>query len=293
MKRDITPYHLGGSLYLPATHKDLLPVVCSGKIPGLKSVIIDFEDAIASAELEAGHEAFERLLKESLNQALLVFVRPRSVKHLKALLRLEGIEKIDGFVLAKCDTTNMQPYFRVLKSQPFWVMPVLESAELFEPKKLSQMERFFSRHFDMILSLRFGGEDISSRLGLKRRCDQTLYDLPAVVQLLSTLVLRFKPKGFNISAPVFTCFKNGEGFGDEVVNDLNMGLFSKTLIHPSQVEAVNRLYRPTLDEYESALKVTQKDASALISHNGMMLETVPHRRWAQAVLMRKELYGVA
>ncbi len=292
MKRDITPYHLGASLYLPANHKNLFAVAVRKKYPEVKSIIIDFEDAIYDEDLHDASKNLTELLAIIPKQALLIFIRPRSVDHLHALLLLEGIKKIDGFVLAKCDTTNMHAYFDQLHDQPFWLMPVLESPQVFEPAKLFEIKQFLMQHHKQILSLRFGGEDLSSYLGMKRQCEDVLYDFYPLVQLLSTLVLQFKSAGFNLTAAVFACFKNETGFIKEVAQDLKMGLFGKTVIHPSQVHLSNEAYKITQEELSQAEKVMAENTKAIMASDGMMLETVVHRRWAKGVMMRKELYGV-
>lgn len=292
MKRDITAFHLGATLYLPAIHKNLRAVAVDTKYPQVKSIIIDFEDAIFDEDMEYASKNIEKLLADIPPQELLVFIRPRSLEHLQTLLELKNIDKIDGFVLAKCDTQNMKAYFWSLKDRAFWVMPVLESPEIFDASKVSSMKAFFLEHQEQILSLRFGGEDLSSYLGLKRQCEDILYDFYPLQHLLSNIVLNFKSTGFNITAPVFACFKNQEGFVKELLEDLKMGLFGKTVIHPSQISLAHKAYAVSASELEQAHKVLSRDATAIMASGGMMLETIPHRRWAKGIMIRKELYGV-
>lgn len=292
MKREITAFHLGASLYLPAIHKNLFAVAVEGKYPQVKSIIIDFEDAIFDDDLQTAHSNLSSVLAKLPKQELLVFIRPRSIEHLEDLLLLDAIEKIDGFVLAKCDTQNMQAYFSLLSDKVFWLMPVLESTEVFEADKLRQIKSFFIEHKEQILSLRFGGEDLSSYLGLKRQCEDIFYDFHPLKHLLSTVVLTFKSVGFNITAPVFACFKNKSGFVKELQEDLKMGLFGKTVIHPSQIALAHKNYGITTEELEQAKKVLSEDATAIMASDGMMLETIPHRRWARGIITREGLYGV-
>ena len=171
-------------------------------------------------------------------------------------------------------------------------MPVLESKEIYDTRKVQIIRDFFVQHQDKILSLRFGGEDLSSSLGLKRACEDILYDFYPIKHLLSSLVLQFKPYGFNITAAVFTCFKNDEGLIKELQEDLKMGLFGKTVIHPKQVAIVHKAYAVSQVEWEQAQQVNDKDAKAIISSEGSMLESIPHRRWAKQILQREKLYGI-
>ena len=230
MQRDINAFHLGATLYLPAIHKNLRAVALNAKYSQAKSIIIDFEDAIFDEDMLQATKNITELLAEITQQELLIFIRPRSLDHLQTLLELEHIDKIDGFVLAKCDTQNMKEYFLPLQEKAFWIMPVLESTEIFDSSKIALIKAFLLEHQKQILTLRFGGEDLSSYLGLKRQCEDIIYDFYPLQQLLSSIVLNFKSLGFNISAPVFACFKNEQGFLKEVREDLKMGLFGKTVI---------------------------------------------------------------
>lgn len=292
MKRDINAFHLGATLYLPAIHKNVRAVVLEAKYPQAKSIIIDFEDAIFDEDMLQAQENVAQLLVDIPEQELLIFIRPRSLEHLQILLGLKDIDKIDGFVLAKCDTQNMREYFLSLKGRAFWIMPVLESVEIFDSSKVAFIKAFLLEYKKEILTLRFGGEDLSSYLGLKRQCEDILYDFYPLQQLLSTIVLNFKSHGFNITAPVFACFKNEEGFLKEVRGDLKMGLFGKTVIHPAQIDLAHKTYAVSESELQQAQKVLSKDASAIMVSDGMMLETIPHQRWAKAILIRREVYGV-
>ena len=111
MKRLISSYEVGGALYIPATHKNVRKVILENYYPFVQSVILDFEDAISEDDFENISDEMMLLLRELPKQKLLVFIRPRDNQHLKILLALPEIEKIDGFVLAKFDTKTMKEIF--------------------------------------------------------------------------------------------------------------------------------------------------------------------------------------
>jgi len=276
---------------MPATHKNVRKVLLENYYPFVQSVILDFEDAISQEEFEKFSD-ISLLLSELPKQKLLVFIRPRDNQHLQKLLALPDIGKVDGFVLAKFDTKTMKRSMKQIPKGKFWVMPVLESSELFDKKKLEKISKFLVKKTDEILMLRFGAEDLSTHLGLKRNCETMLYDLPPLSLLLNQLILHFKPLGFAISAGVYTCFSNESGFKKEVEKDLLCGLFGKTLIHPKQSQLLHELYKVDAKDLDSATQSLKDDAKAIFSHEGMMIESVPHRRWAQAIIKRSEVYGV-
>ncbi len=293
MKRSLSPYEVGGALYLPATHKNLRKVLLEAYYPFVQTVIIDFEDAINDDDYMKVKDEMDEILAQLPQQKLLVFIRPRDHEHLQRLLKLAHIQKIDGFVLAKFDTKHMKKSMALIPKGDFWVMPVLESKELFDIKKREKIAKFLIKVKEDILLLRFGAEDLSSHLGLKRNCETLLYDLPSLSLLLNQIILQFKPLGFVISAPVYTCFSNEKGFEAEVKKDLLSGLFGKTLIHPQQSKQLNALLKVSQEDLSAAKKSLEKDVDAIFAHEGMMIETVPHRRWADGIIKRSEVYGVA
>ena len=90
---------LGATLYLPATRPDLGEILTLDKLPGLRSVVVCTEDAIHEYELPLALANLERVLDRLPPCPVLRFIRPRNVGVLTQLLRMPGIERIDGIVL--------------------------------------------------------------------------------------------------------------------------------------------------------------------------------------------------
>ena len=63
MIRNLSPIQLGGTLYIPATHKNVDAVCNENKFPELRSCIIDTEDAIGEDELERALENISNMLQ--------------------------------------------------------------------------------------------------------------------------------------------------------------------------------------------------------------------------------------
>ena len=119
---------LGASLYVPATHKELINIAKGLKYPGLKSLIIDTEDSITTDDLPFAYENIGKLLQELSNSPLeggargmlfdsplrpMVFIRVRNTKEYQRLSDFENIKNIDGFVLPKFTLENMEDYLKV------------------------------------------------------------------------------------------------------------------------------------------------------------------------------------
>jgi citrate lyase beta subunit len=234
------------------------------------------------------------MLKAYKRGTLKLFFRPRSGDVLKQMLLLDGIEKIDGFVLPKFDTENMQDYFEILAPYRhlFFIMPVIESRALFDIKKLREIAQFLKAdEYKQTLMVRLGGEDMLKHLALKRHCNTSLYDLIAPSAVMANMLQVFKPLGYELSAPVYNCINNREFFQKEVHKDIEQGFIGKTIIHPSQIEALDEMYRVSESEARMAHAMLDEKSEAIIVQDGAMGEKFAHYRWAEVIVKREELYG--
>lgn len=294
-KKKIDAVALGATLYIPAIHKNLLPVCCGEKYPGLRSVVVCTEDSILESDLPGAFEAIKELLSRlDTGRELPVFFRPRNIGVLEAMLQLPGIDRIDGFVLPKFDTGNMDAYLDLLMphSHDFYIMPVIESLDMFEREKLVNIRQKLMETPMDVLSLRVGGEDMLKHFGLKRRCEESLYDLVAPASVLGEIISVFKPYGFNLSAPVYNCIGEPERYRREVEADLRQGFIGKSIIHPGQIASFNEAYRVSKEEFAMAEAMLGEETPAIIVQGGAMGEKFAHIPWARVILRRAEIYGM-
>ena len=130
-----------------------------------------------------------------------------------------------------------------------------------------------------ILTLRIGGNDLLSLLGMRRPRGKTLYQTP-LGQVISRLVTTFKPSGFNLSTPVFEYLEDRETLLREVSQDMDHGLVGKTAVHPDQVQQIESCYRVHAHDLEMADRILAHDAPAVFKMHGTMCEPSTHRNWA-------------
>lgn len=294
MIRNLSPIELGGSLYIPATHKNVNGICNTDKYPTLRSCIIDTEDAIGEDELVCALENISKMLETYEPGRLRLFMRPRNPQILKQLLKIPHIEKIDGFSLPKFSTEVMREYAQILTlaQHPFYIMPVLESLDLFSREKLEEIRSFLLTCKLPVLTLRLGGEDMMQFLGLKRRCEDNIYDLVAPSRVIADVLACFKPYGFNVTATVFNCIHQDALYIQNVKEDLRQGLIGKTIIHPGQIEPINEAYKVSQQEFEMATKMLKKETKAIIVQEGQMGEKFAHTAWAKTILERHRFFGL-
>ena len=290
--KKIDSIELGGTLFIPATHKDLLQVVSGEKYPHLKSVLVDSEDSICDSELSQAIESIKKMLKTLQKSAVLVFLRPRNIEILQLFLTFDGIEKIDAFILPKFSLSNADSYLNILEDSQHLIMPSIEGSELFEQSKLIDLKIKLLPYQHKILLIRFGLEDMLRQLKMKRKCEDSIFDFSVTNSVLGNFIAIFKSADFEISGGVYPCFKDADGFIKDVQRDLKEGLFSKTIIHPNQIEIINELYKVTQDEFEKALELIESK-TALFNQNDIMAEKTTMTPSSKTIVKRAEVYGLA
>lgn len=298
MNNKLSPYQLGATLYMPATRSDLLEVILQQKIPDLRSLVICLEDAIAEHEVETAlanlYACLEVLYHTERRIKPLIFVRPRHPKMALELLQQESIGALNGLVLPKFDHDSFLHWQRVMQAAPsnFWFMPTLETAQILDAYAVREL-RLRLQQTELqsrILVLRIGGNDLLACLQLRTNPQHTLYEGP-LAYVVGMLVTQLIPAGFQLTAPVFECFRDHQVLKAEFKRDLLHGLVGKTVIHPSQIPIIHQALKVNQNDYLAAKKILGSNVPAVFQFNGAMCEPSTHQNWASQVLERAKYFG--
>ncbi|MGJ3262110.1 MAG: HpcH/HpaI aldolase/citrate lyase family protein [Salinarimonas sp.] len=303
----LDPLALGATLYLPATRSDIRAVAGGEKLPGLRSIVLCLEDAVAETDigdalvnlrglLAALEEATARtspLTPPHAPAAPLLFVRPRSLAMAAEIAALPGAERLTGLVAPKVRPGEVAAWVAALGGRDLLLMPTLETAEVFDPSAMRDLrDELVAEARGRVLALRIGGNDLLACLGLRRMPGETLYEGP-LGPLVAQLVGLMLPAGFALTAPVFDIVRDPATLAREAARDVAFGLCGKTAIHPMQVPIIHAAYAVSAEDLASARAILAEDARAVFQHHGAMCEPVVHRAWARRVVSRAALYGVA
>lgn len=289
----LSAMRLGASLYVPATRPDLAAIASGRKLPEPRSVIFCTEDAIHERDLEQALDHLAALLPELEPGPLLRFIRPRNPTVLRRLLRMDGIGRVQGFVLPKFDPHTLGDWLRVWDdSHGHYALPILETAEAFDRRRMELLRDRLedSGLSDRVLCLRIGGNDLLHLLGIRRARGATIYDTP-LRGVIADLVCIFHPAGYRLSAPVFDYLDTPETLAREVEADLQHGLVGKTAIHPAQIPVIESGYRVSHEDYDVATAVLAADAAAVFKLQEAFCEPATHRCWAAGILERARVFG--
>jgi len=298
MTKKISPYALGATLYMPATHDDILKIAFGRKVEGLRSMVICLEDSVSESDVESALGRLQKLLKciEQVGgrpaNGPLLFVRPRNAEMAKALNQWPLIGHVDGFVAPKLNLASLPDWEAAMTHPDLLLMPTLETADVFDPRAMAELkDALLGPLRDRIIALRIGGNDLMGCLGLRRSPSATLYDTPMgyVIPMLCGIM---GAAGFALTAPVFERMDNFELLERELALDISHGLVGKTAIHPSQIETIHAALRVSVADLNSARLILQQDAAAVFKHGGAMCEPATHRAWAQNIVARADWHGV-
>ena len=286
----ISYLELGATLFIPASHKALATIVSGEKYPNLRSLVIDFEDGLDDADLFRSTGNLESVLQTLTQKSPYVFIRAKDDKHLEELLKMAFITNINGFVLAKFSLSNAKAYLELLSTTNFLIMPSIEGKELFHHQELHKLKEIILTNKEKILLVRFGLEDMLRQLSMRRTCDKSVFDISATAAVVGNFIATFKSAGFGVSGGVYPCYKEKEGFIKDVKCDMQEGLFTKTIIHPSQIEVINELYKVDKKEYEEALAIVNAEGK-VFALNGKMAESITMCSYSKGLLLRAKIYG--
>ncbi|MCX2179631.1 HpcH/HpaI aldolase/citrate lyase family protein [Streptomyces sp. SKN60] len=186
------------------------------------------------------------------------------------------------------------------------------------------------KYRERILALRLGVTDFCSNYGLRRTPDMTAYDVQIVAAVIGDVVNvlgRSDGTGFTITGPVWEYFRQGErmfkpqlrrspflegraedlrtaliehdldGLLREIELDRANGLLGKTCIHPTHVVPVHALSVVSHEEFSDAQDILRPERGGggvlRSAYTNKMNEVKPHRAWAERILRRAEVFGVA
>lgn len=256
---------------------------------GADAVTLDLEDAVAYSRKDAARETLKEILR--LPPPVKLFVRINSASSKYILDDLQAVIglPVDGLMTAKTESPG-----EILKID--WLIGLLEEKKSMPPGKTRLIPFIESpggiinaagiaSSSPRVVALAFGGVDFSQELGLRYPAESD-----GLHHARSQLVIASRCAG--IAPPLDTVFpdiKNTERLESEADTARKLGFQGKLIIHPAQVEPVNRVFTPTGEEIEYARKVVaafdeaEKSGTAVIQVEGKMVE-YPIVKRAKALL---------
>jgi citrate lyase beta subunit len=285
-------YDLGATLYVPLNRVNLVKLF--SRYQSIKSIIIDCEDSINCDEvLQLDAVVDSQLSGRKDNQILsdkLIFLRVRNPAHLQSVKEKGNHHHFDGFVLPKF-SFKTAPAYRIALDKGDLIMPVIET-EIFYSDDLNKTFSFVEELQSIIQCVRVGANDILGFFGLRRPKHMIIYEHPVFAKYFTEIYIHTNRLQLPLSGPVCDYFSDEslDLLRREVLFEKDCGIFTKSAIHPRQVQCIQDEYILSEREYKFSHQL-MTDVRAITSIDETMLEKITHRKWAEETITRYGVYG--
>ena len=228
--RDLLQYCLGATMYMPG-YKDFLEKILDNSMPGLTTMVLDFEDACPEERVPEAMENVHTLLaavtdavdsgRLDADLVPLIFVRIRDLAQFKAFgskLTKKEARSLCGINFPKFNAENGYEYFAYLLDlneqldEVLYGMPIIEDPEVaYKETRISELigiRKILDKYHRLVLQVRVGGTDFSSVFGVRIGVDYSLYDIMVVRECLSDIInVCARNNDYVVSGPVWEYFR--------------------------------------------------------------------------------------
>jgi citrate lyase subunit beta/citryl-CoA lyase len=253
------------------------------------AIILDLEDAVPLPDKRTARIMIRDSVKAIKCGGAAIFVRVNALStNLTAEdLKFVCVEDLDGIMLAKTETkADVVELAGMLEEAErgsglelgsLTIVPLIESA-----KGVVKAYEIASAS-ERVVAVAFGAGDYYRDLGRG-----VSFLSPEQIELLyarSQIVNGSRAAGVQaIDTPFFGLLTDREGFMTETVLALQLGFKGKLLIHPAQIDFVNKTFSPSPDEGAYSRRVVEafEEAQAkglgAISFEGKMIDIMSYRQ---------------
>lgn len=228
--KELLQYCPGATMYMPGI-KDFSEKVLKKQLPGLTSIVFDFEDACPEDKVDEAETNVLRMLdlfstaideKElSYDNLPLIFCRVRNQDqfiHFGNQLTKHQAKVLTGINFPKFNSQNGEIYMFYLKKlnekleEILYGMPIIEDSRVaFKESRMSELisiRHILDSYKDLVLQVRVGATDFSSNFGVRRGVDHSIYDILAVSEILTDILNVFsRNNDYVLSGPVWEYFR--------------------------------------------------------------------------------------
>ena len=277
------------ALYMPGSNERALE---KAKSLSADLFIFDMEDAVSPDNKEQARDLiFNVLSNEKADyKGKKILTRINSMDTVWANMDLECLQNsgTDGILFPKVsevsDMLLIQKRLGDLnfkKTPEIWIM-----AET--PKCVLNLGKILEE-FSNIGGIVVGTNDLAKELVLPKQTSRA-----GLLYALGSIILTAKAYNVITLDGVFNSISDQEGLLAEASEGKNMGYDGKTLIHPSQIEAANKVFSPSAKEIELANKIIEayekakEEKSGVTTVDGVLVEEL-HVKQSLALLSKLKM----
>jgi citrate lyase subunit beta/citryl-CoA lyase len=231
-------------------------------------VVLDLEDAVRPEDKESARAAAIEAVRRPFPGLAAIRINSRPPWHEADLAAVAGC---GADLLIYPMTSGPEEIGRVKQAAGKPVLAMIETAKgvLAAPA--------IAREAAALVA---GTNDLSADLGLRPG-----HARPALRTALQTTLLAARAAGIAAFDGVYNWLEDEAGFAAECEEGRSFGFDGKSLIHPEQIDAANRLFGPSSEEVETARRLIAAATGGAERWEGEMIERM-HVEQARFVLAR-------
>ena len=245
------------------------------------SVIIDFEDSVATSQKDEARHLTEAFLSKHTFKTPTLYIRINPVDSAEFTRDIEAIKNlpIEGVLLPKASLKALQ---KMTETPIKKVIALIETPEsFFELKAIAD--------HSLVEGLLLGAEDLSEALECQRshQGHEILFARSHVVMAAKSA------RKIAIDTP-FTEIYNEEALKSDASTAKQLGFNAKASIHPSHVDIINSIFSPSTEEIRDARRIVEyadKHQSMRFSLDGKMIDR-PIIERAKKLIARAKHYDL-
>ena len=277
------------ALYMPGSNERALE---KAKSLSADLFIFDMEDAVSPDNKERARDLILNVLanEKAEYRGKKILTRINAMDTVWANMDLECLQnsKTDGILFPKVsevsDMLLIQKRLGELnfkKPPEIWIMAETPKCVLNLGKILEQ--------FSYICGIVVGTNDLAKELVLPKQNARA-----GLLYALGSIILTAKAYNVISLDGVFNSISDQEGLLAEASEGKNMGYDGKTLIHPNQIEAANKVFSPSEKEIELANKIIEayekakEEKSGVTTVDGVLVEEL-HVKQSLALISKLKM----
>jgi len=265
------------------------------KAPGLQtdSIIIDLEDAVSISEKDRAREnaaGMIDIIKASRKEVIVRVNAMDTLWGVKDILAISAMQP-DAVIVPKADEKSL-----TVADMMLWVMEQELGLDRYSIKMIPLLETAYAivNAYQLlgvsarIDGVHLGGEDLARDLEIARtlKGEEILY-------ARQQIVFAARARGIDVFDSPYTAIKDLEGLQEDCRTAKQIGFSGKTCIHPSHIDAINKVFTPTAEEVDfskgvvAAYKKSLAEGTGACMYMGKMVD-VPIAERAKKVVEKAE-----
>jgi len=271
-------------LFIPANNPGM---VQNAFVFDADAIVFDLEDSVSFEEKDSARILLREFLKINKEHSSEIMVRINSLETNLGFLDIEEIIdlNVDAFIIPKATKwviKSADRYFSKRDNCMIKFIPLIETS--FGVETAHEIVRASNR----VKGIFFGGEDLATDLEVKRtkKGDEIFYARSRIASLCKAFKIN------SIDTP-FIDVNDYEGLREDSLFSRGLGFTGKACINPRQIQIVNEVFSPSMEEIEKSLRILDalenSPNKGVFSLDGHMIDAPIIARSEKIVLRAKKL----